>query len=74
MTQAEEMAAFVERASYSDLSGEASRQIKIRVLDALGCSLGALGAERIRMLKSQIEDFNSFLSTQNTPCPTSCKR
>ena len=58
MTQAEEMAAFVERVSYSDLSGEASRQIKIRVLDALGCSLRALGAEPIRILRSQLEDFN----------------
>ena len=42
MTQVEELAAFVERASYGDLSREASQQIKIRVLDALGCALGAL--------------------------------
>ncbi len=58
MTQVEELAAFVQRVSYSDLSGEASHQIKIRVLDALSCALGALGAEPIRMIKTQIEDFN----------------
>ncbi len=58
MTKAEEMAAFVERVSYGDLSGEASRQIKIRILDALGCSLGALGAEPIQVLKRHLEDFN----------------
>ncbi len=59
MTQVEELAAFIERVSYSDLSGEPSHQIKIRVLDALGCALGALGAMPIRMIKSQIEDFDA---------------
>jgi 2-methylcitrate dehydratase len=58
MTRVEEMAAFVERISYDDLSGEISRQIKIRVLDALGCALGALEAEPMRMIKNQIKDFN----------------
>lgn len=58
MTQVEELAAFVERVSYDDLSGGASRQIKIRILDGLGCALGALGADPIRMLKRQIEDFD----------------
>jgi 2-methylcitrate dehydratase len=58
VTQAEELAAFVKRISYGDLSAEACQQIKIRVLDALGCALGALEAEPIRMIKNQIEDFN----------------
>jgi 2-methylcitrate dehydratase len=58
VTQVEQLAVFIERVSYGDLSREASRQIKIRILDALGCALGALEAEPIRMLKSQIEDFD----------------
>ncbi len=58
MTQVEELAAFVERVCYEDLSGEASRQIKIRILDGLGCALGALGADPIRMLKTHIQDFD----------------
>ena len=57
-TQAEKLADFVERVSYHDLSREASLQIRIRILDGLGCALGALVAEPIRMLKSQVEDFD----------------
>ncbi len=58
MTKAEELGAFVERVSYGDLSREASHQIKVRVLDSLGCAFGALEADPIRMLKRQIEDFD----------------
>jgi 2-methylcitrate dehydratase MmgE/PrpD-like protein len=36
MTHAEQLAAFVVRASYDDLSATARQQLKIRVLDALG--------------------------------------
>ncbi len=57
MTKAEEMAAFVERVSYVDLSEEVRQQIKIRVLDGLGCAFGGLDAQPIRMLKGQIDDF-----------------
>ena len=45
MTQAEQLAAFVVRASYDDLSEAARTQLKIRVLDALGCAIGALAAD-----------------------------
>src|SRR5215813_6978079 len=51
------MAAFVARASYDDLSEIARRQLKIRVLDSLGCAIGALGGEPVRLLRAQIEDF-----------------
>jgi 2-methylcitrate dehydratase len=57
MTQVEELAAYVEESSYRHLSAEASRQIKIRVLDALGCALGALNAEPIRLIRGQIDAF-----------------
>src|SRR5262245_26881374 len=57
MTQAEQMAAFVAGASYDDLSGPARRQLKIRVLDSLGCAVGALGGEPVKLLRAQIDDF-----------------
>src|SRR5262249_12314114 len=51
------MAAFVARASYDDLTEMARGQLKIRVLDSLGCAVGALGGEPVRLLRAQIEDF-----------------
>lgn len=58
MTHAERLAAFVVRAGYDDLSEEARRQLKIRVLDSLGCALGALQGEPIALLRSQLADFD----------------
>jgi len=58
MTKAQELAEFVVRASYEDLSQAACVQLKIRVLDALGCAFGALQAEPIRLLREQIKEFN----------------
>ncbi|MHB1161008.1 MAG: MmgE/PrpD family protein, partial [Chloroflexota bacterium] len=57
MTLAEELAAFVVRASYEDLSEEARQQIRVRVLDSLGCAIGAVGGEPIRLIMEQIQDF-----------------
>jgi 2-methylcitrate dehydratase len=57
MTQAEQLAAFAVRASYDDLSEAARRELKIRVLDALGCALGALGGPPLRLIQAQIEEF-----------------
>src|SRR5215470_13499715 len=57
ITQAGRLAAFVVRASYEDLSETARRQLKIRILDSLGCAIGALEGEPIKSLRAQIEDF-----------------
>jgi 2-methylcitrate dehydratase len=57
MTYAEQLATFVTQASYDDLSAAARLQLKIRVLDALGCAIGALSGEPIRLIRQQIEDF-----------------
>jgi 2-methylcitrate dehydratase len=57
MTHAEQLAAFVRRRSYDDLSAEAREQLKIRILDALGCAMGALDSPPIKMLLAQLEDF-----------------
>ncbi|CAL1241633.1 MmgE/PrpD family protein [Candidatus Methylocalor cossyra] len=57
MTQVEQLAQFVHRARYEDLSELARRQLKIRVLDALSCAVGALGGEPIRALEAQLAEF-----------------
>lgn len=57
MTQAEQLATFVVGASHGDLSEAARRQLKVRVLDGLGCAIGALNGGPIRLLKAQIEEF-----------------
>ena len=49
MTQAEQLAAFAAKATYDHLSEAARQQLKIRVLDGLGCALGALEGEPIRL-------------------------
>lgn len=57
MTQAEQLAAFVVRSSFESISEAARQQLKIRVLDALGCAIGALDSEPIRLIRAQTEDF-----------------
>ena len=57
MTLAEELASFVVRASYDDLGEEARDQLKIRLLDSLGCAIGALDGEPIRFLREHIRGF-----------------
>ncbi len=47
----------MEGASYESLPEAARHQLKIRILDALGCAIGALEAEPIHLLKRQIEEF-----------------
>src|SRR5579864_8343566 len=57
MTQVEQLAAFVVQARYEDLSDEARRELKMHVLDALGCAIGALKGPPIKMLEAQLADF-----------------
>jgi 2-methylcitrate dehydratase len=57
MTQVEQLAAFVVRTKYEDLSEEACQQLKIHIIDALGCAIGALEGPPIKMLRAQLEDF-----------------
>lgn len=57
MSMVKELATFVVNAKYEDLSEEARRQAKIRVLDALGCAIGALDGEPVKAIREQIEDF-----------------
>ena len=53
MTHAEELADFAVGASFDRLSAVARDQIKIRVLDSLGCAIGALEGEPVRIIRQQ---------------------
>jgi 2-methylcitrate dehydratase len=57
ITQAVQMAAFVARASYDDISKAAQCHLKIRILDSIGCAIGALDGKPVKSLRTQIEDF-----------------
>ena len=58
LTLVERLARFAARASYDDLSEGAREQLKIRVLDALACAIGALEAEPVRLVRAQVEEFD----------------
>ena len=57
MTEVQKLARFVNSRKFSDLSEDAVRELKIRLLDSLGCAIGALKGEPIIMIKEQLEDF-----------------
>jgi len=61
-TESQKLAAFTARASYDDLSELARAQLKIRVLDALGCALGATGGMPVRAIRDQIGEFDGRAS------------
>jgi len=57
LSRSEELAVFVERATWEDISPAAREALKIRVLDSLGCALGAFRGEPIRMIRRDIDEF-----------------
>lgn len=56
-THVEMLADFVVRARYEDLSEGAREALRIRILDGLGCAIGALRSEPIRLIREQVTDF-----------------
>ena len=64
MTQIEQLASFVVNSSYDDLSAAAVQALKGHILDVLGCAVGALDAEVMRLLAAQLDEFaGASLST-----------
>jgi 2-methylcitrate dehydratase len=57
MTKLDDLASYVVNANYVQLSDATRAQAKFRGLDALGCAIGALDAEPIRMIAAQNDDF-----------------
>ena len=55
--QVERLAAFVQRASYGDISEEARQALKVRVLDSIACAIGALDGPPIHMLRAYLKEI-----------------
>lgn len=54
MTCAEELASFVTQQCFDNLSNCQRVQLKIRILDSLGCAIAAMASEPISILRTQI--------------------
>ena len=57
MTCVEELAGFVYKSTFEDLSSRAVEQLKIRVLDALGCAVGALYSQPVKAIRELENEF-----------------
>ena len=58
MTVVEEMAEFVVGARIERMSPWALLQLKIRILDSLGCALAAFGGDPVRRVRQFVADFS----------------
>ena len=59
MSQVEQMATFASGARFEALGSDSRQQLKIRILDALGCGVAALHGEPIRMIRGYINELGS---------------
>jgi 2-methylcitrate dehydratase len=74
MTQVRQLAEFISRVSYEDLSETARQQLKIRILDSLACGIGAVEGEPIQMLRSYLREVGgraccTLLATKESTSP-----
>ena len=53
-TVVERIAEFTSRTRYDDMDEPVALQLRIRVLDALGCAIGAIGANTIEKVRSYV--------------------
>lgn len=60
MTLVQELAQFVTGTQYEDISKDADTALKIRILDSLGCAIGALSGGPMHMLREHVEDFGGL--------------
>ena len=56
-TKVEQLARFVCRSRWEDISEPAREQLRLRVLDSLGVAFGALDSEPVAMIREQVEEF-----------------
>ncbi len=56
-TLADALASYVTHVSFEDLGSVVVQALKIRVLDALGCAIGALHAEPMRALREHLNEL-----------------
>ena len=56
-TQVQALAKYAARANFDDLSAESREQLRIHILDSLGCCIAALGAGPIEACREQVAEF-----------------
>lgn len=59
MSQVEQIATFARGARFEALGSDIRQQLKIRILDALGCGVAALHGEPMRMIRAYINELGS---------------
>ncbi|MDZ7716807.1 MAG: MmgE/PrpD family protein [Balneolaceae bacterium] len=60
----DELASFVNKAKFEDLSQETKKQLKIRLLDSLGTAIGAIEGPPVKSIREIMNDFGgSEMST-----------
>jgi 2-methylcitrate dehydratase len=59
MSRVERMAEFVERVRFEALGPHTCQQLKMSILDSLGCAIGALASEPTRMIRAYIDEFGN---------------
>lgn len=57
MTEVQQLARFVHTRRYDDLSEKAVTALKLRLLDSLGCAIGALDGAPVKAIRAQIKEF-----------------
>jgi len=57
MAIVDDLAGFVVRARWEDLSSHVRREMKKRVLDSLGCAIGALNAQPTKAIRKVVDDL-----------------
>ncbi len=58
MTMVEDLAGFVEQAGYGRVSPDARQRLRVCMVDALGCAIGALGAQPLQAIRDYTAQFN----------------
>jgi 2-methylcitrate dehydratase len=59
MSNLEQLAAFVARSSYEQLSSDARLRLKIRILDTIGCAIGAIGHGPATQIRAYAQAWSS---------------
>ncbi len=57
MTHAEKIARWLVSLRFEDISSQACDQLKLRVVDALGCAIAAQAGEPVKIVHDQLMDF-----------------
>ena len=74
MTLAEELSHYAYSLKYSDIPGNIVHESKKRIIDALGCGIGAFNAEPVRFSRkiaerAKVNDGSTLLGTRRTTTP-----